>query len=298
MSQTTDRHWQAGEGPTRLLIRLLARPKPIASGCVIVLSALGWAYLALQVGSMPGAALGPGGGLLDLLPRVIDALCSPSPSHPGMPLGAWMLVDAVLVFLMWCAMALAMMLPSAAPMIYTYAEIAETAARKREPIVSPLVIAGGYVAVWLGFATAATATQWALTRSGILDPALTSAGPMFAGALFVAAGVYQFSSLKQACLTQCQRPFPFFFKHWQTTTRGVLRLGLTQGLYCLGCCWVMMLLMFAVGTMNIVWMAGLGIVMTIEKLMTTMHFTRIMGVAMIAAGAITIGRSIVERWPG
>ncbi|MGE0563924.1 MAG: DUF2182 domain-containing protein [Pseudolabrys sp.] len=284
--------------PPAGMIGVFGRPKAVAIVCVVVLSALGWTYLALLVGGAPGETLGPGGGLLDLVPRVIDALCSPSRSHPGMPLGAWSTTDAGLVFLMWCAMALAMMLPSAAPMIYTYAEIADAAARKQEPIVSPYVIAAGYAAIWFGFSAAATAVQWGLTRSGVLDPALSSASPLFAGALFVAAGAYQFSTLKQACLTQCQRPFPFFFKHWQTTPRGVFRLGLTQGLYCLGCCWVMMLLMFAVGTMNIVWMAGLGIVMAIEKITTTMRFTKVTGVAMIAIGVVSIARAVAAHWPG
>jgi predicted metal-binding membrane protein len=294
MSQTASEQTNLAPGG---LIGLFARPKLIAGVCVVALTALGWATLAMLIGGMPGAALGPGGSLLDWLPRVVEALCNPSPLHPGMPAGAWSPVDAGLVFLMWCAMALAMMLPSAAPMIYTYAEIAEAAARKREPIVSPLVIAGGYAAVWIGFAAGATALQWALTRSGLLDPALAVAGPWLAGALFVLAGLYQFSPLKQACLTQCQRPFPFFFKNWQTRPAGVFRLGLMQGVYCLGCCWAMMLLMFAVGAMNVVWMAGLGIVMTIEKMTATLRFTKLTGVAMIAIGAALIARAIVSGWP-
>jgi predicted metal-binding membrane protein len=230
-----------------------------------------------------------------LLPRLVDALCNPSHAHPGFPAGGWSVVDAGLIFLMWCAMALAMMLPTAAPMIYTYAEIAETAARKREPIVSPLVIAGGYATVWIGFAVAATALQGGLAQAGLLDPPFAATGPLPAGALFVLAGLYQFSSLKHACLTQCQQPFPFFFRNWQTAPAGVFRLGLKQGLYCLGCCWAMMLLMFAVGAMNVVWMAGLGIVMAIEKVGATMRFTKLIGVAMIAAGVLLIARAVVGQ---
>jgi predicted metal-binding membrane protein len=274
-------------------IRLFARPKLIAAACVIALCALGWAALALIVTGAPGATFGPNAS--GLLPRLVDALCSPSHAHPGLPAGAWTVADAALVFLMWSAMALAMMLPSAAPMIYTYAEIAEAAARKREPIVSPLVIAAGYAAVWIGFAVAAAALQWALTRSGALDPAVAGTGPYLAGALFLLAGLYQFSSLKHACLTQCQQPFPFFFRNWQTAPAGVFRLGLRQGLYCLGCCWAMMLLMFAVGTMNVVWMAGLGIVMAVEKLGATTRFTKLIGVAMIAAGVVLIARAVVAH---
>jgi len=190
-----------------------------------------------------------------------------------------------------------MMLPSAAPMIFTYAEIADTAARKGERIVSPFVLAGGYAAVWLSFAAAAALAQLAFTRAALLDGALASAGALFAGALFLAAGLYQFSALKEACLTQCQRPFPFFFAHWQTTARGVFRLGLQQGLYCLGCCWAMMLLMFATGAMNVLWMAALGMVMTIEKMLPGRRFSHAIGALTLAAGLGFMGAAVAAHWP-
>jgi predicted metal-binding membrane protein len=113
------------------------------------------------------------------------------------------------------------------------------------------------------------------------------------GATFIVAGLYQFSALKQACLTLCQRPFPFFFSNWTTERRGVFRLGLRQGMICLGCCWAMMLVMFAVGTMNVVWMAGLGVAMTIEKLTTTPRFSAAVGVAFVAVGFGMVVMSVV-----
>ncbi len=189
---------------------------------------------------------------------------------------------------MWCAMVLAMMLPTAGPMIVTYAEIADTAARKGETIVSPMVLTAGYAAVWLGFALAATALQTMLMHAALLGPTMRVASPWFAGAIFLAAGGYQFSSLKHACLTRCQRPFPFFFANWTDETTGVFRLGLRQGLYCLGCCWAMMLVMFAVGVMNVAWMAGLGVIMGMEKLSTTPRFSRAVGVALVAIGVAFI----------
>jgi predicted metal-binding membrane protein len=181
------------------------------------------------------------------------------------------------------------MLPTAGPMILTYAEIADTAARKREPAVSPLVLTAGYIAVWLGFALLAASLQFALARAGLLDAG--QAGRLFAGAIFLGAGLYQFSALKQACLTLCQRPFPFFFSNWTAEPAGVLRLGARQGLYCLGCCWAMMLLMFAVGAMNVVWMAALGVVMTIEKMTTTARFSQGVGIAL---GAMGLGMAVVS----
>lgn len=259
--------------------RALARPKLIALACIAVLVAGGWIYLGLMLAGMSGV------GLLDVLCR---------PSFGASDFDA---VQAGLVFAMWCAMALAMMLPTAAPMILTYADLADTAARKGEPAASPLVLAAGYVAVWLGAATLLTVLQLSLMRLSLLDPAMASASPLFSGAVFIAAGLYQFSALKHACVTQCQRPFPFFFANWTAEPRGVFRLGMRQGLYCLGCCWAMMLLMFAVGVMNVVWMAALGAVMTIEKVNTTTRFSRALGAVFIIVGAVFIVSSVVAHWP-
>jgi predicted metal-binding membrane protein len=256
---------------------LFARPKAVAAACVVALAALGWSYLALLT-----AANSDG---------LIDALCRAMATEV-----TWR--GTALVGLMWGAMTLAMMLPSAAPMIYTYAEIADTAARKGERIVSPFVLAAGYTAVWLGFAALATAAQIAFTRLAFLDESMASASGLFSGAIFIAAGLYQFSALKHACLTQCRNPFPFFFTNWATTPRGVFRLGVTQGLFCLGCCWAMMAVMFAVGVMNVVWMAALGIVMTIEKIVTGRLFTQIVGVALLAAGVVFIAAAFAAHWPG
>jgi len=134
-------------------------------------------------------------------------------------------MQAAVVALMWGAMTLAMMLPSAAPMILTYAEIADMAARKGDRIVSPFVIASGYALVWLGFAAAAALAQVTLTRLALIE----AASGLFSGAIFLGAGVYQFSALKHACLRQCRHPFPFFFANWATTPRAVFRLGVKQG---------------------------------------------------------------------
>jgi predicted metal-binding membrane protein len=279
---------------------VFARPKGLAVICVIVLVALGWLYLALLTASMGGTAgsLGPGMAALDLLPRAVAVLCSSTFGVALMPDGVWGVTGFALVALMWGAMTLAMMLPSAAPMILTYAEIADTAARKGEHVVSPFVLAGGYTAVWFGFAAAATVAQYALTRAALLDPGMASVSGLFSGAIFIVAGLYQFSELKNACLRQCRSPFPFFFTNWATTPRGVFKLGLRQGLFCFGCCWAMMVVMFAVGVMNVVWMAALGIVMTLEKIGTGKRFTYAIGVVSIAAGLAFVVSAVVAHWPG
>jgi predicted metal-binding membrane protein len=240
------------------LAAVLARPKAVAIGCVVALTALGWGLCGFMLAA----------------PEWFLTLCRPV---LGRALSA---PETALAFTMWVAMTLAMMLPTAGPMILTYAEIADTAARKAERVASPLFLAAGYTAVWLGFACIAAALQIALAATA---PANTGIIPtLIAAVLFLIAGMYQFSSLKRACLTLCQRPFPFFFANWTATRIGVFNLGLRQGIYCLGCCWAMMLLMFAAGSMNLIWMAALGAVMTIEKMATTMRFARALGIMFIA----------------
>lgn len=257
----------------------LMRPKTIAVLCVVALTVLGWAYLAVLTA-----------GASDPL-SAFDALCrAMADTSSGF-------TGAALIALMWGAMTLAMMLPTAAPMILTYAEIADAAARKGERIVSPFVLAAGYLTVWFAVALCATAAQIGLTRLTLLDTGMASASGLFSGAIFLVAGFYQFSALKHACLTLCQRPFPFFFANWATTTKGVYRLGLRQGVYCLGCCWAMMAVMLAVGVMNVVWMAALGIVMTIEKMGTGRKFTYAVGVLLLAAGAYFIVTAFAAHWP-
>jgi predicted metal-binding membrane protein len=261
--------WQVTDIPHELALRHLspaearltaavARPRRIAIACVIALTAAAWATLGLMAADA----------------EIWIALCQPMGAGGGLELA--------LVFAMWAAMTLAMMLPTAAPMILTYAEIADTAARKGEPAASPLSLTAGYAAVWIGFATVATALQFALTQYGLLDAGRAS--PWLASAIFLIAGLYQFSQLKHACLTQCQRPFPFLFANWTAEPRGVFLLGLRQGLSCLGCCWAMMLVMFAAGAMNVIWMAALGVLMTVEKMTTTARFSHAVGIAFVAIG--------------
>jgi predicted metal-binding membrane protein len=245
---------------------LLSRPRWIALACMIGLTASGWAYLLLAANQ---GSSGPAG--------FIDVICRAVPVA-----GASVAETVAIVAAMWVAMTLAMMLPTAGPMILTYAEIAETATRKGERIVSPHVLIAGYLAVWFGFAAAATLAQLGAMSVAAWPGAAKAAMPA-AALLFLVAGLYQFSALKQACLHACQRPFSFFFLNWTDRPLGVFRLGLRQGVYCLGCCWAMMLLMLAAGAMNAVWMALLGLVMLIEKMTASAHVRRAVGIAFVAA---------------
>lgn len=267
----------AATDPRPPLGRALARPKVLILACIGALAAFGWIYLGLILAGENSQG-------------ILRVLCVPTTGARASS------AAAALTLAMWCAMVLAMMLPTAAPMIMTYADLAETAAAKGEPVASPLVLTAGYMTVWIGAAGLLTLLQVLLARAGELN-ATVVANPYVAGVMFVAAGLYQFTALKHACLSHCQHPFRFFFGRWTAEPFGVFGIGIHLGFSCLGCCWAMMLLMFAVGTMNVVWMAVLGIVMAIEKLGTSTRFSRIAGVAFIAIGLFIIVETSITGWP-
>jgi len=270
----------ASQPPRSPILRALARPRSIAIACIAVLAACGWGYLGLVLAGQQSTG-------------IWRALCQPIYGATS----GLSVAGICLTFAMWSAMVLAMMLPTAAPMVTTYADLTETAVAKGEPAASPLALIAGYIAIWLSAAIVLTALQGMLARIGALDSRTGIENPFVAGTLFVIAGAYQFSGAKQACLTHCQHPFRFFFANWTAEPAGVFRLGLRQGLYCLGCCWAMMLLIFAVGVMNVIWMAILGAVMAVEKLGFTVWFSRAAGVAFVAIGALIIVETWITGWP-
>ncbi|MGC1465822.1 MAG: DUF2182 domain-containing protein [Pseudolabrys sp.] len=279
MTDTADRRLTHLSLAATRLGNAFARPKVLAVACVVTLTALGWLYLGLLAAGMETGAS-----------QIFGALCRPLAGASGSG-------QFALVLPMWGAMVFAMMLPSAGPMIFTYAEIADTAARKGEPIVSPITLASGYALVWLAFAFIAALMQIMLAHYAFLNGNLAPASTLLSATIFAAAGGYQFSALKHACLAKCRHPFPFFFANWKTTARGVFGLGLKQGLYCLGCCWAMMLVMFAVGVMNVIWMAALGALMTVEKMATGPRFSRALGAVFIATGVFLVAVTLTGSLP-
>jgi predicted metal-binding membrane protein len=258
----------------------------IAIGAGVTLAWLSLAAMAIRGAEARGSA--PGDTLLRNLPQLplpdflerFFALClSPAPLDGD--LGP----RALALILMWFLMAIAAMLPSAAPMIRTYCEIADTARIKGEPIVHPLVLVAGYLGVWLAasmlFAALTLAVHTFAASGELFDPVLGIAGAL---ALLV-AGLYQFSGLKEACLKKCRNPFSILFSNWSARTVRVFRLGIAQGIWCLGCCWALMLVMFAVGVMNIFWMALIGVFTLIEKQTTGSLPTRLAGAILLVWAA-------------
>jgi predicted metal-binding membrane protein len=240
------------------------------------------AIAAMAVGSaqlgLPADAA-PGDWLLRWLPDLpvpdwvgrFLALCLTPTAISASP-GA----NFLFLWLMWTLMSVAMMLPSAAPMIRTYCEIADTARAKGEAAVHPLILVAGYLMVWIA-ASAAFAGVGVLVQS---RPGAPVAGYVAIAALGI-AGVYQFSSLKEACLKKCRNPFAILFSRWSSRPLGILRLGAEQGVWCLGCCWALMLVMFAVGTMNIFWMALVGLFTVVEKQTSGRFATRLAGAILL-----------------
>ena len=173
---------------------------------------------------------------------------------------------AFMVFVMWAIMMVAMMLPSAMPMILLYAKVASQPHGNESVLAPAFVFAGTYLLLWTGFSAAATLLQWGLSETGLISGATMAIGDArVAGGLLIAAGLYQLTPLKQVCLRNCRSPFSFLTSHWRPGYAGAIRLGLVHGLYCLGCCWMIMVLLFAGGVMNVAWVAVLAAVVLVEK---------------------------------
>lgn len=213
-------------------------------------------------------------------------------SMAGMPMEpmSWSPVYATLTFVMWWFMMIAMMVPSASPMVLLFTAIK----RKQEPLVrtSAWVFLGGYLLIWAGFSLIAALAQWGLERAGLLSVAMMSTNTMFGGVILLAAGLYQFTPVKNACLRYCQSPVLFLSRHWQSGAMGALRMGLRHGGYCLGCCWFLMALLFVVGVMNLVWIAAIALYVACEKLLPLGYrLSRAAGVGLVVSGAIILARA-------
>jgi predicted metal-binding membrane protein len=186
---------------------------------------------------------------------------------------------------MWWIMMVAMMLPSAAPMILLFARFNRSQRDKGAPYVPTGVFALGYLLVWAGFSVVAVTAQWALERSGLLSGMMASTSVTLGGVLLIAAGVYQLTPLKYACLRHCRSPLFFISHHWKPGEWGALRRGLEHGAFCTGCCWFLMALLFYGGVMNLFWIMGLALFVLIEKVAPAGHWVGwIMGAGLIAWG--------------
>jgi len=211
-------------------------------------------------------------------------------SHPVvmmmMPIDAsWSWATLCAVFMMWAAMMIAMMLPSAAPIILMFDTIECRNTTTENQRFRSLYFAAAYLFVWIAYSAFATGVQWVLQHYGLLTPMILSRSDWLTAALLVLAGVYQLTPLKHSCLYYCRSPIGFVMSEWRDGVRGAWQMGLKHGLYCSGCCWALMLLLFVAGAMNPIWIVFLTIIVALEKWPRLPAWTtNALGVVLVIAG--------------
>jgi predicted metal-binding membrane protein len=249
-----------------LLESMLRRDRFIViSGLVIVIVAA-WIWILL------GAGTGMDASMMTGMPQ------QPMPGGMGsmamdvlMP-AVWTPTYAALIFSMWWIMMIAMMLPSAAPMLLLFARVNRREKAGRRPYVPTATCAAGYGGVWGVFSAIAAGLQWSLEQLDLLSSMMASTSVWLSSGILIAAGVWQLTPIKNACLRHCRSPLSFLAGSWRPGKSGAFRMGLEHGAYCLGCCWFLMALLFFGGVMNLWWIAGLAAYVLLEKLMPIGHW--------------------------
>jgi predicted metal-binding membrane protein len=255
--------------------RLVKRDKAIVLGGLSAVVLLSWAYVlsgagmgmsALEMTSMSGD-----GGMAPMAPM------------------AWDLGYAWLMFVMWWIMMVAMMLPSAAPMVLLFAGMNRRQREMGNPYVATAYFASAYLVVWAGFSLVAVALQWGLESLALLSPMLISNSAVFGAALLLVAGLYQLTPFKQTCLKNCRSPLQFMMMRWRTGNDGAFRMGIEHGAYCVGCCWFLMGLLFFGGVMNLYWIIGIAAYVMVEKTIPAGHWVSYgVGVLLILCGLFVL----------
>jgi predicted metal-binding membrane protein len=225
---------------------------------------------AMNAGKTPGMAMADSG--------VMGEMAAMAPL-------TWTPAYAVLMLAMWWTMMMAMMLPSAAPMILLFALINRRQREQGAPYVATGIFAAGYALVWGAFSIIAVTAEWSLERSNLLSSMMASTSVLLGAGLLIAAGIYQLTPLKHACLRHCRSPIFFITHHWRPGEFGALRMGVEHGAFCTGCCWFLMALLFYGGIMNLYWIVGLAVFVLLEKTIPAGHWLGgVAGILLIAWG--------------
>ncbi len=247
------------------------RDRLVVLAGLVVAAALAWFYLIDMALDMGGESMSAGGAV--------------------MRMQAWNAAEGLLMWAMWAVMMVAMMVPGAAPMILIFAR-ADRSQGGTRPYTATTLFALGYVLVWAVFSMAATVMQWGLQNAALLSPMMIATSTVLGGILFVAAGVYQWTPLKYACLKHCRSPLAFIMGRWRPGRAGAFRMGVGHGAFCLGCCGFVMGLLFVGGVMNLAWVAAITLFVVAEKLLPRGEWiARAGGVAMLAAGIYLLAAS-------
>jgi len=251
---------------------LSRRDRLLISTCIALITALAWAYL-VSLGRQMSSSIEH------------DTMMAAMGMTMNLP---WTVADGFFTFAMWAVMMVGMMAGAAAPVLLLFG--AALAKRGAGGVPRAVLMFGlGYVTVWVGFSACAALAQWALHRAAMLSPAMAASSPRLAGAILIAAGAYQLTPLKGACLTHCRSPLGFLMTNWRDGTMGALRMGVGHGVYCLGCCWALMSVLFVVGVMNLVWVAALTVFVLAEKIAPAgAVVARVAGAMMIVVGVLFV----------
>ena len=270
------------DGP---LERLVRRDRAIVLAALAVIALLAWTYL-FSGAEMAGAA----GAKQDAVTGGMEMRSASAPEF-----GPWSPADFLLMLAMWATMMVGMMTPSVAPMLLIYARVVRSAEERGQPFAATGWFAFGYVLAWSAFALLATLSQWLLERAAMLTPSMAIADMRIGGALLLAAGAYQWTPAKNACLGRCRSPLQFIQSQggFRRERHASLLLGLKHGLYCIGCCWALMLLLFLGGVMNLLWIAALAAIVLAEKLLPAGGLlARASGTAFVLAGAALLAGAV------
>ncbi len=265
---------------------VVRRDRLVVIAALTAVVTLSWAYLLV------GAGMGMSTFEMTRMAQLGMAGGTSEGGMAGMAMmtpAVWTPSYAVLMFFMWWVMMVAMMLPSATPMILLFATVNRKQRETGHPHVATSVFAVGYLAAWASFSLVAVILQYGFERAGILSPMLVGINVIFGGVLLLAAGVYQLTPIKHACLRHCRSPLAFLSTHWRRGPRGALRMGLVHGAFCVGCCWFLMGLLFFGGVMNLYWIAGLALFVLFEKTVPPGHwFGYMTGVGLLVWGTMML----------
>jgi predicted metal-binding membrane protein len=230
-----------------ILLEMLKRDRAMVAFGLAGVAILSWTYLIYMDWGMRHMDVGT------------QTVIMPAMQH-------WTAWDLVLVFLMWAVMMVAMMVPTASPAILLFAEVNRRRSEQQGTLVATGRFLLGYLAAWTGFSVLATLAQWGLLTAALVSPMMESTSNALGAGLLLIAGLFQFSRLKYACLAHCRSPMGFLATEWRDGSWGAFRMGLKHGGYCLGCCWALMGLLFAFGVMNLLWVAGISMLVLAEKI--------------------------------
>jgi predicted metal-binding membrane protein len=254
------------------MLSLLRRERLIACGCLVAMVVLSWLYLLH-------------------LKTAMDTSGMNMPDMVMVDTQEWGATTVLLLFVMWTVMMIAMMVPSATPMILAFLTVNQSRSAAKRRLVPVGIFLLGYLVVWTAYSTVATLAEWGLHQATLLSMTMEATSAALNGGILIVAGVFQLTPFKRACLNGCRSPVSFLMSEWRNGAAGAFVMGLRHGAYCLGCCWMLMALLFVAGVMNLFWVAMIALLVMAEKVLPKGEvLAYIAGIALVAAGLVHIAK--------